>query len=690
MTDKNSIKKKKSLSSDDINHYRAKDSEFINLARRISELAKQPANSFTALTTRDILKEGFKKAMENWPKPGQGWTNPVTSKTQAETRTKTFKEQPSLGSSSRQGSTTKESIETSCEDKGAPKSKQASHEKENHSRKESTNKEKRKKLSDAESSQKEINPKRESVRATKTSNQSNTLKMKMFPAGAKCKESCQEKEKTAHKRVKREPNELHTTKNFDAEGSQQEGKTRKLSVKPTENSKEPKVLKISAPSPGTRSEETSQTKEVSVSIDKKSEEVAKKKEQKFSITTPPNDAQQQTTSSNVSAGSMDASKLDKPTPAVQSLSTVPKESNTIKQNIENENREITQSSESYGTQNKSNTKIASTASTNIEKKEKTLPTCTSKKPSSVNLMHSATQKCEESSKGLSQQTFESVPFIISEDKVTIESEEAKSDSDLDLPLSAFLKQTKLKKRIFQQSDNSIGKKQGSSLSDVSKAKSPIFASPKVYPSDQINLSPQSVHPSSFSSIKIGGRQDDNELKEDSCNSERSPSPTKQFLTKPKFQISYDRLAGKSGTQTDRLESHKILHMGSCATSHASESFITNSDQKLGGSSKRGCTRNLGRPSTPPAMHSSDLLSPRMSRNSSIHQYSNEKINLLRRLATFVREDQFINDDDHLMFIRTVKHTASIELPEPIIDSIKVEVFHILMVSDKLVTEYSKG
>jgi len=56
-----------------------------------------------------------------------------------------------------------------------------------------------------------------------------------------------------------------------------------------------------------------------------------------------------------------------------------------------------------------------------------------------------------------------------------------------------------------------------------------------------------------------------------------------------------------------------------------------------------------------------------------------QFNLLARLADYLTEERFINDEDHLMFIQTVKHMATVEIPEPIIHSIKKEVLPILKV-----------
>ena len=56
-----------------------------------------------------------------------------------------------------------------------------------------------------------------------------------------------------------------------------------------------------------------------------------------------------------------------------------------------------------------------------------------------------------------------------------------------------------------------------------------------------------------------------------------------------------------------------------------------------------------------------------------------QFNLLSRLADYLTEEKFINDEDHLIFIRTVKHMATVEIPEPILHGIKREVLPILKV-----------
>ena len=61
--------------------------------------------------------------------------------------------------------------------------------------------------------------------------------------------------------------------------------------------------------------------------------------------------------------------------------------------------------------------------------------------------------------------------------------------------------------------------------------------------------------------------------------------------------------------------------------------------------------------------------------------SSNRLDLLRRLANFyVAQDKFVIDEDHAAFIQSVRLKAMFETPEPILASIKREVFPILLVS----------
>ena len=153
---------------------------------------------------------------------------------------------------------------------------------------------------------------------------------------------------------------------------------------------------------------------------------------------------------------------------------------------------------------------------------------------------------------------------------------------------------------------------------------------------------------------------------------------KRWQSRPSLS---SRMSDRSGAQSEKIPKIKRETLKTCR-SGPEENLKRDLPNKL--SSPEDKIQDKKPKSKLMAKSSRTLSSMTLSEGNTASSSSirlNEKLVLLQRLAQIHdSENIFYNNDDHLIFCRSVKQNITSNIPEPLVNTIKLEVFPILVVS----------